>query len=94
VVYGERLGSVVEKLATKGAPLLCLTVVRTLTLRIGARVYIDGSVRTRRYTDALGNERSQTEVVLQPYSGEFAVIPLIDGSLMCLRRVLGANKER
>lgn len=33
-------------------------------------MYVDGSVRTRRYTDAVGNERSQTEVVIQPYAGE------------------------
>jgi single-strand DNA-binding protein len=57
VVYGEKLGSVVEKLATKGS-----------------RVYVDGSVRTRRYTDAVGNERSQTEVVIQPYAGEFLAL--------------------
>lgn len=37
-------------------------------------MYVDGSVRTRRYTDAVGNERSQTEVVIQPYAGTCGTI--------------------
>ena len=42
----------------------------------GSKVYIEGSLQTRKFTDKNGAERSATEVVLQRYRGEMT---LLDG---------------
>jgi single-strand DNA-binding protein len=45
-------------------------------LRKGSKVYIEGALQTRKFTDKNGQERSTTEVVLQKYRGEMT---LLDG---------------
>jgi single-strand DNA-binding protein len=42
----------------------------------GSKLYIEGSLQTRKYTDKNGAERQTTEVVLQRYRGEMT---LLDG---------------
>ena len=42
----------------------------------GSKVYIEGALQTREYTDRDGNARKSTEVVLQRFRGELA---LLDG---------------
>ncbi|MDG7056397.1 MAG: single-stranded DNA-binding protein [Wolbachia endosymbiont of Meromenopon meropis] len=42
--------------------------------RKGSKVYIEGSLRTRKYSDQNGNERYITEVILQNYGGVFALL--------------------
>ena len=42
----------------------------------GSKLYIEGQLQTRKYTDKNGQERSTTEVVLQRYRGE---LTLLDG---------------
>lgn len=42
----------------------------------GSKLYIEGQLQTRKYTDKNGQERSTTEVVLQRYRGEMT---LLDG---------------
>ena len=45
-------------------------------LRKGAKVYIEGQLRTRKWQDQSGNDRYSTEVVL---SGPRAVMQMLDG---------------
>lgn len=46
-------------------------------LRKGSKVYIEGQLQTRKWTDKDGAERYTTEVVLQKYRGEMV---LLDGA--------------
>ena len=43
-------------------------------LRKGSKVYIEGQLQTRKYTDKDGVEKYSTEVVLQNYRGELTMI--------------------
>lgn len=45
-------------------------------LKKGSKVYIEGQLETRKYTDKDGAEKYSTEVVLRPYRGE---LTLLDG---------------
>ncbi|RJF87312.1 single-stranded DNA-binding protein [Oleomonas cavernae] len=45
-------------------------------LRKGSKVYIEGSLQTRKWTDQSGAEKFSTEVVLQRFRGE---LTLLDG---------------
>ena len=40
----------------------------------GSKVYIEGQLQTREYTDKEGNQRKTTEVVLQRYRGELTLL--------------------
>jgi len=42
----------------------------------GSKLYLEGQLQTRKYTDKNGQERSTTEIVLQRYRGEMT---LLDG---------------
>lgn len=44
-------------------------------LKKGSRVYLEGKLQTRKWTDSSGNDRYTTEVVLQPYQG---VLEMLD----------------
>ncbi len=43
-------------------------------LRKGAKVYLEGQLQTRKWTDQSGQERYSTEVVLQRYRGELTML--------------------
>lgn len=43
-------------------------------LRKGAKVYIEGQLQTRKWTDQAGVEKYSTEVVLQKYRGELTML--------------------
>jgi single-strand DNA-binding protein len=45
-------------------------------LKKGSKVYIEGQLETRKWTDQSGVEKYSTEVVLRPYRGE---LTLLDG---------------
>lgn len=45
-------------------------------LRKGSKVYLEGSIQTRKWTDKDGAERYSTEIVLQRFRGELV---LLDG---------------
>jgi single-strand DNA-binding protein len=45
-------------------------------LRKGSKVYVEGQLETRKWTDQSGAEKYTTEVVLRPYRGE---LTLLDG---------------
>jgi single-strand DNA-binding protein len=43
-------------------------------LKKGAKVYLEGSLQTRKWTDNSGQERYTTEVVLQKFRGELTML--------------------
>lgn len=43
-------------------------------LKKGSKVYVEGQLQTRKYTDNTGAERYTTEVVLQRYRGELTML--------------------
>ncbi len=43
-------------------------------LKKGAKVYLEGQLETRKWTDQGGQERYTTEVVLRPYRGELTML--------------------
>jgi single-strand DNA-binding protein len=43
-------------------------------LRKGSKVYVEGALQTREWTDRDGNKRYSTEVVLQRYRGELTML--------------------
>jgi single-strand DNA-binding protein len=43
-------------------------------LKKGAKVYIEGQLETRKWTDKEGQEKYTTEVVLRPYRGELTML--------------------
>src|SRR5580704_17906992 len=43
-------------------------------LKKGAKVYIEGQLQTREFTDKEGNQRKTTEVVLQRFRGELTLL--------------------
>ncbi len=45
-------------------------------LKKGAKIYLEGQLETRKYTDKDGTEKYTTEVVVRPYKGE---ITMLDG---------------
>jgi single-strand DNA-binding protein len=43
-------------------------------LKKGAKIYIEGQLETRKWTDQSGAEKYSTEIVLRPYSGELQML--------------------
>ena len=43
-------------------------------LRKGSRIYVEGQLETRKWTDQSGQDRWTTEVVLRPYRGELMML--------------------
>jgi single-strand DNA-binding protein len=43
-------------------------------LRKGSKVYIEGQLQTRKWTDKEGADRYTTEVVLRPFKGELTIL--------------------
>jgi single-strand DNA-binding protein len=48
-------------------------------LRKGSKVYLEGQLQTRKWTDNNGNDRYTTEVVLQRFRGELVLLDSRDG---------------
>jgi single-strand DNA-binding protein len=48
-------------------------------LRKGSKVYLEGQLETRKWTDNAGVEKYSTEVVLRPYRGELTMLDGRDG---------------
>jgi single-strand DNA-binding protein len=43
-------------------------------LRKGSKVYLEGALQTRKWTDQSGNDRYSTEIVLQRFRGELVLL--------------------
>jgi single-strand DNA-binding protein len=50
-----------------------LANVADQTLKKGSRVYVEGQLQTRKWTDQKGEERVTTELVLSPGRGEMSI---------------------
>ena len=48
-------------------------------LRKGSKVYLEGQLQTRKWTDNNGNDRYSTEIVLQKFRGELVLLDSRDG---------------
>jgi single-strand DNA-binding protein len=48
-------------------------------LRKGMKVYVEGSLQTRKWQDQSGNDRYSTEIVLQKFRGELQMLDKPDG---------------
>lgn len=51
-----------------------LAKVAEAYLRKGSKVYVEGSLQTRKWTDQAGAERYSTEVVLQKFNGQLTLL--------------------
>lgn len=51
-----------------------LTKVAKSYLRKGSKVYLEGALQTRKWTDQAGNDRYSTEIVLQKFRGELVLL--------------------
>lgn len=49
-------------------------------LKTGVKIYIEGPVHTRKWTDQVGNEKYSTEVVLQNFNSSFMILNSSIGS--------------
>lgn len=56
-----------------------LTSVAERFLKKGSKVYLEGSLQTRKYTDNSGNEKYTTEVVLSAFRGELTLLDSREG---------------
>ena len=43
-------------------------------LRKGAKIYLEGAIQTRKWTDQSGQEKYSTEIVLQKFRGELTML--------------------
>ena len=48
-------------------------------LRKGSKVYLEGQIQTRKWTDQSGNDKYTTEIVLQRFRGELVLLDSRDG---------------
>jgi single-strand DNA-binding protein len=48
-------------------------------LKKGSKVYLEGQIQTRKWTDKDGNDRYTTEIVLQRFRGELVLLDSRDG---------------
>jgi len=48
-------------------------------LRKGSKVYLEGQLETRKWTDTSGVEKYSTEVVLRPFRGEITLLDKAEG---------------
>jgi single-strand DNA-binding protein len=49
-------------------------------LRKGSKVYLEGQLQTRKWTDQSGNDRYTTEIVLQRFRGELVLLDSREGA--------------
>ncbi len=49
-------------------------------LKKGSKVYLEGQLQTRKWTDQSGNDRYSTEIVLQKFRGELVLLDSREGS--------------
>ena len=48
-------------------------------LKKGSKVYLEGQIQTRKWTDQTGNDRYTTEIVLQRFRGELVLLDAAGG---------------
>ena len=63
-------------------------------LRKGAKVYVEGALQTRKWTDRDGQERHTTEIVLSQYRGELTMLDGARGEGSLSRRPMRLTNPR
>ena len=63
-------------------------------LRKGSKVYLEGQIQTRKWTDQSGNDRYTTEIVLQNFRGELVLLDSREGGGRRPRRVQRGLRRR
>lgn len=51
-------------------------------LKKGSKLYIEGSIQTRKYQDSSGADKYATEIVLQGYNGQLMMLDSKEGSVV------------
>ena len=64
------------------------------SLRTGSRVYIEGSLHTRKWQDQSGVEKYTTEVVIQPFSGTIILLDAKGRSDESGEREMSASNDK
>ncbi|WP_207478559.1 single-stranded DNA-binding protein [Arenibaculum pallidiluteum] len=59
----------------------------------GSKLYVEGQIETRKYTDNSGQERYTTEIVLRPYRGEITLLDSAGGGAGAGAGGYGAPEE-
>lgn len=49
-------------------------------VRTGTRVYVEGQLNTRKWTDSSGNDKYTTEITISRYKGEFLLLDKVSDS--------------
>ncbi len=57
-----------------------LTMVAERYLKKGSKVYVEGQIETRKWTDQSGAEKYSTEIVLRQFRGELTLLDSREGS--------------
>ncbi len=57
-----------------------LLAVAQRFLHKGSKVYLEGQLETRKWTDTSGVEKYSTEIVLRPFRGELVLLDKAEGS--------------
>src|SRR6185437_1404167 len=63
-------------------------------LRKGRKVYVEGSLQTRKWTDQSGQERYTTEVVISRFKGELTMLDTRGGGDSGMAESSGGYRER
>ena len=63
-------------------------------LKKGAKIYVEGALQTRKWTDQGGQERYTTEVVIGRFNGQLTMLDRAGDSAAVLRRHVGAADGR
>ncbi|WP_414461755.1 single-stranded DNA-binding protein [Hyphomicrobium sp. DY-1] len=48
-------------------------------VRKGTKLYVEGSLQTRKWTDQSGAEKYSTEIIIQPFNGTLTILSSPDG---------------
>jgi single-strand DNA-binding protein len=62
-------------------------------LRKGSKVYLEGQLQTRKWTDQSGNDRYTTEIVLQRFRGELVLLDSREGAGAGGRSAIGEDYD-
>ena len=60
-------------------------------LRKGAKVYVEGQLQTRKWTDQSGQEKYSTEIVLARFKGEMTMLSSANGAARPATRAEGSG---
>lgn len=63
-------------------------------LKKGSKVYLEGQLQTRKWTDQSGQEKYTTEIVLQRYAGELRMLDGKDAAIVDNNQQISKNSSQ